>query len=115
MPPSWGLVTNSTSIIRSDPMLLFMYVIILKFDFGDFGEGMVSSLTIWTLSYFENASYFSCNVDIYDVFLVRGKSKICCDVLVWGIYMLYSFFDKNWQKAESMASNHFWILRMVSP
>ena len=43
-------MAKTTEIIRSNPFSLFMYVISLTIDFGDFDEGMVSSLTELTLS-----------------------------------------------------------------
>ena len=53
-PPSW---VNTTTIRRSNPLSLFVYVLSLTCDFGDFYEEMVVSLTRWTLSDLDNTSF----------------------------------------------------------
>ena len=40
-PPSWWLMANKISIRRSNKILLFMYVMGMKCDVGDFDEEMV--------------------------------------------------------------------------
>ena len=57
--PIWGLTTKKTEIRRSNPLPLFMYVMSLTWDFGDFDEDIVVSLTKLTLSAVNNDSYFS--------------------------------------------------------
>ena len=49
-PPSWGIMSNTTAIIISNPYSLFVYVISLTCNFGAFYEGMVLSFTRLTLS-----------------------------------------------------------------
>ena len=52
--PSSGIMENTTSIRRPNTSLLFMYVMSLTCDFGDFEEGIVSSLTILNMSALDN-------------------------------------------------------------
>ena len=61
-PPIWLLMVKTTSIIWSNILSVFMYVIIFTCDVGDLDEEIVSSLTIWTISSLKNTFQFSCAV-----------------------------------------------------
>ena len=63
IPPSWGLMANTTAIRISDPLSLFVYLMSFTFNFGAFDEEMVLSLKILTLSSIEYASWFSFDVE----------------------------------------------------
>ena len=113
----WGIMSKKTAIIRSKPFLLFRYVMILTHDFGDFYEGMVISLTIWTLSVLENASTFSFAVPYLES-LSRGRKSLdmlWCSALILLCSGHLLFVDRDWKKAEIMAPHHFWSWRRVLP
>ena len=45
IPPSWGLMANTTAIRISDPLSLFVYLMSFTCAFGACDEVMVSYLT----------------------------------------------------------------------
>ena len=116
-PPSWGLMSNTTAIRRSNPLSVFIHVISLTYNVGAFDEEMVIYLTIWTLSALENVSYFS--FDVSNLGCVSGgrinKEILWCSDLRYFFGDQILFVDKYWQKAERMVSHHFWIWRRVLP
>ena len=76
-------MAKTTTIRKSKPFLLCMYVTIMKCDIGTFDEKMVVSLTILTLSALDNASNVSVAVAYLEiVYLVGGEVYRCCGVLI---------------------------------
>ena len=86
-------------------------------DFGAFDEEMVGFLTGWNLSALDNYLWFYSSVtNLWYVYGERINLEILsCSSLsdLYGGQIL--FVDKDWQKAEKMASHHFWIWIRVSP
>ena len=116
-PHSWGLIANTTAIIRSNQFSLFMYIMSLTCYFGSFDEVMVSSLTMWTLSAPENDLWFYFTVENLGCVSSgrRKKDMLWCYALIDFYAVQLLFVDKYCKKAEIMASHNFWIWRMVSP
>ena len=115
--PSWGITEKTIEMRRSNKLSLFMYVMSLTCNFGDFDEYMVLSLTRWTLSAIDNASYLY--FAVANLGCVSGGS-INLDIF-WcsALSDLYEgqilFVGKYLQKVKIMASHNFWIWRSVSP
>ena len=96
---------------------MFMYVMILKCDFGALDEVIVSSLIIWTRIALENSLWFSfsfANLGWVSSGKITEDSSWLFDARDFYAGQLF-FFDKNFQKAEGMESKHFWIWRSVPP
>ena len=98
IPPSWGLTENKTTIIRSNPLSLFMYVTSLTCDLGDFYKGMMLSLIRWYLSALENDLYFSFAAKILGC--VSGGRRMEYMLWCFSLRDLYAgqifFVDKYW-------------------